>query len=39
MLMEEGGITGFAAEPGAYEWDSDASTRSRSSPATASSAR
>lgn len=24
VLMEEGGITGFAAEPGAYEWNSEA---------------
>lgn len=24
VLMEEGGVTGFAAEPGAYEWQSDA---------------
>ncbi len=24
VLMEEGGITGFTAQPGAYEWRSDA---------------
>lgn len=24
VLMEEGGITGFASEPGAYEWNSEA---------------
>ncbi|HEY1295658.1 MAG TPA: SPFH domain-containing protein [Chloroflexota bacterium] len=24
ILMEDGAITGFAAEPGGYEWDSDA---------------
>ncbi len=23
MLVEDGGFTGFAAEPGAYEWKSD----------------
>jgi membrane protease subunit (stomatin/prohibitin family) len=25
ILMEDGGITGFVAEPGAYEWRSDSS--------------
>jgi hypothetical protein len=39
LLFQDGKITGFVAEPGGYEWRSTISTRSRSSPATASSAR
>jgi hypothetical protein len=40
LLMQDGAITGFVAEAGGYEWRSDdIRTRSRSSPATVSSAR